>query len=605
VIAAAAIYVSFKPSTASSSSTSSTSSSSSSSPKVLTIDTAEWPALDLSPTGNNYPNWYYADVYQPLININDSLDWGTGQVQYLPGLADNWTVSSNGTVYTLNLRHGVTFSNGDAFNAYQVWAYFYMLYYMSGNASGFELGYNVYADQMANVNFGPATLSLLTTSGVTSPSAQVLGMMKNSSWPIYVTGPYQVVFRLQNPFEWFPALLVPAQIWDVQWELQHGGPGTPAVPTTYMNTNSAPGTGPYMVSGFSANSYVEFVQNPTYWGKNLTSSQVSANVLLDPGHVPTVIMDFKSDDVARFTDLTTGAAQISDILAADWPSIATNPSTYNYVVSPPWSSTAFGVALNTQVYPTNMTSLRQAIFHAINYTALIDSALGGEGVVGVAPEYPSFSQFYDLGNLTAYSYNMTEAVQILKTNNIDTSTLPPISLQAVSGCTWCVNAAQVIQSDLAQLNITVNIDEVLSSDYYTYAIGPYPSMVQNAAELGNINFVCALSATPDAFTPADAWTTFVSNQSQLCNLAVYSNPTVQACVNSWFNGSSISEITSDCTAAQKQIYNDAPYVFLVPRLWWIDGSTVWLHNGPVASFYMDPEFSGIDTEPFINTVTFK
>jgi ABC-type transport system substrate-binding protein len=600
IVAAVSVYFAIRTTSPSSSSTSTVST-----PKILTIDTAEWPPYSLSPTNNNYPDWYYADVYQSLIMLNDSLIWSKGQVQYVPALAENWTVSNNNMTYTFNLRQGVKFSNGDPFNAYQVWTYFYTLYYMSANSSGFVLGYDIFKNHMANVDFGPTTLSLLTSSGLTNPSSQVITMMRNQSWPIYITGPYQIVFQLNNPFQWFPALLCPVQIWDLQWELQHGGPGTPAAPTSYMNTNPAPGTGPYMVTGFSQNSFVKFSQNPNYWGKNLTSSEIAANVLLNPGHVPSVIMYYRSDDVARFTDLSSGAAQIADILSSDWSSIKTNPNTYNYVVSPTWSSTAFGIALNTQLYPTNTTAFRQAIFHAINYSDVINKALGGEGVVGMAPEYPSFKQFYDLGNLAPYSYNLSEAIQILKQNGIDTSSLPDLTLEAVSGCDWCLNAAQVIQSDLSQINVTVNIDVVLGSTYYPYAIGPYSSMVNNKAQLGNVNFVCALSATPDAFTPADAWTTFVSNQSQLCNLAVYSNPIVQQCVSSWFNGSSVSQITGVCTQAQKQIYNDAPYVFFVPRLWWIDGSTVWLKNGPVASFYMDPEFSGENTEPFFNTVTFK
>lgn len=531
--------------------------------------------------------------------------WATGNVEYVPALALNWTVSANGTVYTLNLRPGVNFSNGDPFNSYEVWANLYTMYYMSVNSSGFDLGYAVFYDNMNTANFGPGTLALLNNTNFANPTDAILATMENASWPIYVTGPNQIVMRLSYPFQWFPAILAADWLWDMQWEFANGGPGTPASPTTYMNSNSAPGTGPYVVTGYSANSYVKFSQNPTYWGKNLTAAQIQANVLLDPGHVSTVIMYYKPDDIARLTDLETGAVQISDILSADWNAITSAPNTYNYLVSPSWSSTAFGIALNTQDAPTNNTALRQAIFHAINYSDIISVALGGEGDVGIAPEYPSFSQFYDLGNLTPYSYNVSEAIQILQQNNINPSNLPPLTLSAVSGCTWCVNTAQVIQGDLSAINITVNINVVLPSNYYSYAIGPYSQMVNDSAELGNINFVCALSATPDAFTPADAWTTFVSNQSQLCNLAVYNNPIVQQCVNSWFNGTSVSQITDICTQAQKQIYDDAPYVFLVPRLWYLDGSTVWEKNGPIASFFMDPEFSGIDTEPFFNTVTFK
>jgi hypothetical protein len=47
-------------------------------------------------------------------------------------------------------------------------------------------------------------------------------------------------------------------MFDTQWLLDHGGFGTPVQMNTYFNQNPIPGTGPYVVSGFSENSYVEF-----------------------------------------------------------------------------------------------------------------------------------------------------------------------------------------------------------------------------------------------------------------------------------------------------------------------------------------------------------
>jgi len=35
----------------------------------------------------------------------------------VPGLADKWDVSADGKVYTFQLRKGVTFHNGETFNA--------------------------------------------------------------------------------------------------------------------------------------------------------------------------------------------------------------------------------------------------------------------------------------------------------------------------------------------------------------------------------------------------------------------------------------------------------------------------------------------------------
>jgi hypothetical protein len=57
--------------------------------------------------------------------------------------------------------------------------------------------------------------------------------------------------------------------------------------------------------------------------------------------------------------------------------------------------------------------------------------------------------------------------------------------------------------------------------------------------------------------------------------------------------------------AQAQIYNDAPYAWLgVMKLWDVGGSVVW-DKSLINNFYMDPTFSGANTIPVFNTVTFS
>ena len=111
-------------------------------------------------------------MYQSLLNVNETYMFNTGIAQYLPGLALNWTVSPNGETYTFNLRHGVNFSNGDVFNAYEVWAQMYTFYYLSANSSGWLVSYDLF--NMSSVNFGPATLALLNQSGLNNPNSQAL-----------------------------------------------------------------------------------------------------------------------------------------------------------------------------------------------------------------------------------------------------------------------------------------------------------------------------------------------------------------------------------------------------------------------------------------------
>ena len=149
VVAGVGLYFVSQPSQPSSVvSSTMTSSSASAAPETLTIDDAFWPSGDLNQLSSlgeiPYPNWCAYTVYQPLVTLNGSLLYQTGDIQILPVLASSWTVSPDGTTYTFNLRQNVTFSNGDPFNAYQVWGQMYGLYYLSGNSSSFLNAYNVF-----------------------------------------------------------------------------------------------------------------------------------------------------------------------------------------------------------------------------------------------------------------------------------------------------------------------------------------------------------------------------------------------------------------------------------------------------------------------------
>jgi ABC-type transport system substrate-binding protein len=606
LIAVVAVYV-MTPSTTTSTTTST--SVTATVPSTLVIDDAAWPFADLNtlnPAGD-WPQWGYFDVYQPMVYVNDSLLYQVGTVQYLPGLAVNWTVSPDGTLYTFNLRKGVTFSNGDPYNAYQEWMQLYSVYYLSGNTSAFIAGYDIMYDHMATASFGPSTITLIneTLGGLINPSQNALGIMMNSSWPIYVTGPYQIVFHLLGPFSYFPSVLVDSTIllsYDMQWVLDHGGFGTPVSPSTFLHSNAIPGTGPYMITGMSEKAWISYTQNPNYWGRNLTQAQIQANPLLDPGHVKNVMIFYKTDDLARYTDLVKGTAQIVAIESPNWPLIRANPDKFSYVKLPPWAEYSFGISLNTQLYPTNITAFRQAIVHAINYTDFNQKVFFGTATQYVAPFYPAFSQFYDLGNFTNYQFNLTLAQHYLAQAHI--TNMPTLTIRIIAGCDFCSVTAQVIQADLSQLNITSNIVVLESSDYYT-PYGNYETNLANAAQMGQISIVGGETFAPDALNPVDNWVTTVSDGSAWGNWAVYNNPVVQACTDAFFNGTSTMNLQSICAKAQARIYNDAPYVYFSVGLWWIDGSVAWLRSGPVNSFLMDPIFSGEDSAPLFNTVTFQ
>jgi peptide/nickel transport system substrate-binding protein len=569
---------------------------------TLTIDDTNWPNSNLNMLyWTDWPNWQEYTVYQPLVGVNLSAEYQQGVIQYVPGLAENWTVSADGTTYTFNLRQNVKFSNGDPFNAYQVWSEMYAYYYLSANSSNWFMNYDLF--NMSQVNFGPATITLLTQSGLVNPSQKALSLMMNSSWPIYVTGPYQIVFHLKSSFAYLAGTLVSLQglMYDGQYVLTHGGFGTPTAINSVFNLSPIPGTGPYMVSGVSENNYVKFSQNPNYWGDSLTKPQIAQNPILDPGHVKNVVIYYKSDDLARYTDLSTGAAQIVGITSQDWNLVLSNPAKYSYFVLPQNAGLITAISLNTHLFPTNVTDVRQAIVHAINYTDIIQTVFLGKASQFVGPEYPAWQQFYDPENLAPYQYNLTLAKEYLSESHI--SSIPTLTFTMVSGCTYCSEVAQIVQADLANLGVTVNILAEQSTEYYS-PYGSYATNVADASQIGQLSILGGSYWAPNTLTPGDFWVSFVNNESLWGNWAAYSNPTVQAAVDALTGSNNMTYIQSLVKQAYVQVYNDAPYAWLgVNRLWYADGSLVWSKN-VIAGFYLDPLFNGDSTSPIFNTVTF-
>ena len=579
---------------------------------TLTIDEVFWPAGDLNQLNAlgeiPYPNWLTYTVYQPLITVNPSALYGQGQLTYVPGLSDRWTQSSDGRTYTFHLRPNVNFSDGNPLNAYQVWAEMYGFYYLSGNSSSFLESYNVF--NFSNVTFGPTQIRLLNSSGLVNPSQQALTMMENTNWPIYVTNSSSIVFHLKAPFNYFLGTLVVyiGLIFDTQWLLDHGGFGTASGYNSYFNQHPIPGTGPYVVTQVSEGSFVKFAQNPNYWGNSLTAAQIAADPYLDPGHARTVVVQTIPTDTSRYTDLSTGAAQIAGILTQDFPTVLNNPSTYGVFNFPSSAAVFVGIAMNTQRSPTNITAVRNAIVRAVNYTDISDKVFFGGLSPMIGPEYPAFSQFYGLGGASPYQYNLTAAEQILSNANINPATLPAMDFRVVQGCDYCNAVAQIVQSDLAQIGLKVNIIVTPSTQYAYPNTGGTQSYVLslNASQtISQLTWFGTGTFAPAADTPADAWLLFVNNATASNNWAIYSNPTVQACVNGFTTISDTNQLLSLCTAAYTQVYNDAPYIWLgTIKPFFGSGSLVW-QKSVVHSFFVDPVFSGQSSTAIFNTVTFN
>ena len=426
------------------------------------------------------PGWEVVDqVYQGLITYN-----GSSITQYEGVLARSWSVSPDGMNYTFYLRDGVTFSNGDPFNAYVEWYSVYRTIVMAQSpywilnqniAAGNGVDFNVTDAMLNSINYASPSAANLTVMEYPDQSAQVINasaIQFNLGYGYNGDVPYaEFLATLQTPM---------AMAVDPAYVLAHGG--VVAGQKNGWMTSNAVGTGFYRLQSWVPNQSVSLVKNPSYWAGSLPASEL--NNAISPAILNNIIIYFKPS-AASIADLQSGAAQM--ILA---------PVTYYNVTSKISGVTtsilgpAFGSAeATTYVYmdplafePFNNTLVREAVSYAIDYQAIISDVFAGHAIQWVGPVPPGF-QNYDqaTAGLTPYQFNATKAAELLAQAgyvsklpggavlNPGGTRFPAVGFLYDSDSPTDTQAAQIVASNLAAVGITVNLSP-LPYEAYTSVI---------------------------------------------------------------------------------------------------------------------------------------
>lgn len=202
-------------------------------------------------------------------NINDGLvDYRPGTDQVVPGLALNWTSSQGGTVWTFDLRQGVTFPDGSEFNA--------------------------------SVEAGSA--SRASNFGVGSYSASGLNSLISN---VTATGTYQVQFTLNHPAP--VTFVTDISLYPVDPIVTASGElvnytGVPA-------TENPNGLGAYLLANWTRSGgtdvSVVLTANPNYW--NASSGLPKTK---------TIEIFFYDSTSAMLTDLSSGKLDVAYVDAA-------------------------------------------------------------------------------------------------------------------------------------------------------------------------------------------------------------------------------------------------------------------------------------------------
>jgi len=317
--------------------------------KVLTIS---WP-LDVGPLNPHLyrPNQMFAQDF-----IYDSLvEYGEGGAVN-PHLAESWSISPDGKIYTFTLRQDVYFSDGSKFNA-----------------------------QIAKKNFDAVLVNRERHKWLE---------LVNQIDKVNAAGQYTLEIIFKNPY--YPALQELSLIRPLRFL---GEAGFPEDGNTAEGVKAPIGTGPWMLSEYKQNEYAIFSRNPYYWGRRPKVDQVVVKIIPDG---ETRAIAFERGDL----DLIFGSGLISLHSFSQFR----DSGKYQTMISGP-VATRF-LAINSNRGPTREHAVRVALQHGVNKQSLIDSIFYGIEVKAdtlFSPQVP----YSDLG-LQPYEYDAGKAKSILE-----------------------------------------------------------------------------------------------------------------------------------------------------------------------------------------------
>jgi nickel transport system substrate-binding protein len=359
------------------------------------------------------PNEMFAQgmVYEPLIKYQ-----ADGTVA--PWLAESWTVSSDGLTFTFKLRPGVTFSNGETFNAAAV-----------------KKNFDTVLANAANHDW----------LGLTSALASVT-----------VVDDMTVEMKVKEPY--YPLLQELALVRPVRFLAPAG---FPASGDTGKEIAAPIGTGPWKLTETVLGQYDVFTRNDAYWGPKPAFETVVVKVIAD-GNTRALALQTGEIDLIYGT-----GGQISPDAFQQLKSQG-----FTADISPAYETMA--IAMNTNKAPTNDRAVRLAISHAVNKDAIIEGVYYGtqrRADTLFSTDVP----YADIG-LQPFGFDPAKAATLLDEAGwtlpdggaVRTKDGVELALELTYQATDPVkkNLSEVIQGDLAKLGFAVTLTALEDSEFY-------------------------------------------------------------------------------------------------------------------------------------------
>ncbi|CAN5802450.1 oligopeptide ABC transporter substrate-binding protein [soil metagenome] len=331
--------------------------------------------------GNFCVPWNYAgtqDVYSRRLAYSGLIQWNNDYSDFLPDLAEKWEFDGNKCTFTL--RKDVKWHDGQPFNADDViFTYLIVgnkdsLWTSPENLMSMVVGFKEYHDGTAK---------------------EITGITK--------TDDFTVVFELTDPYRRPFLNSIASYVIDPK-HLLSDKPLEELLPNeglckTPWALETGIGTGPFKVSKYVPDQYVEFARNDDYY---------RAKMKLDK-----IVYTAYTDGQAQAAALESGECHVGTVPPSEYPRFK-EMTHVDVVLSPSLANTAF--FLN---FTTIDKKVRQAMWWAIDREAIVQSFYHGATTVpGAIFEYGGYGVGPDVPQ---YTYDPEKAKALLKEANWDGS----------------------------------------------------------------------------------------------------------------------------------------------------------------------------------------
>jgi peptide/nickel transport system substrate-binding protein len=417
-----------------------------------------------------------------------------------PALATSWDLSSDGMVYTFNLRPGVKFHDGTEFNADAV-----------------KFTY----DRLLDPNHPFAD---------TGPFPFAPGYYGSIAETV-VVDPLTVQFRLKKQ----DSALIRA------FTLNTGRIVSPtAVAASRKNFAQNPvGTGPFRFVSWDHNQRISLTANTDYWDGAPALSQLVFRPL--------------ADEQTRITEFLSGGVDVIFDVPPDNIDQVKGNSQALFVEQP--GPHVWWVTLNVTRPPFDNVLVRRAANYAVNKDAMTQDILKGTGTPAVGPIPPAISWAYT-NQVTQYNYDPDRARALLQ----DSGVLMPINTtfwvtESGSGMQSPKTMGTAIQADLAAVGINAQIQTFEWGAY----LNKYGAGLGDEAGLAELSWMFD-SGDPAHMLPNNLYGPSCSPKG--FNGGCYQNSQVDQLMDNALKITDLGDRGAIYRQIQQIVADDAPWIFV-------------------------------------------